>query len=85
MVFTLAKHLIIGSHSPSLAMWFWVQPRAGTLPLVRHPCNQSAPQLMPSPTEIANTAVSTCRAGNPRFWGRRKKSHPGTLVMNLDT
>jgi hypothetical protein len=28
----LMKHLIIGSRSPSLAMWFWVRP------LSRLPC-----------------------------------------------
>lgn len=72
-------------------------PEPAALPLVRHLCSPSAPHLMPSPRETANTAVlirgigvhafsrTTFREAIQDFWVHRKKNHPGTLVMNLDT
>jgi hypothetical protein len=60
-------------------------PEPAALPLVRHLCSPSAPHLMPSPREIANTAVLIrgigvhvffqihLQGGNPRFLGSTQK------------
>jgi len=57
MVFTLAQtdHQIAFGEPGHVVLDPTPEPAA--LPLVRHLCSQSAPHLMPSPREIANTAV----------------------------